>query len=88
MQTYEDRSNAQLDKARANLSNAQELFDARVIAINESLMESEQRTKQTVTEAQKWFDERVVSTESRLKEVEERMNKRIDRALTNILADQ
>jgi hypothetical protein len=52
------------------------------------LLESEQRTKQTVTDAQKWFDERVVSTESRLKEVEERMNKRIDRALTNILADQ
>ena len=88
VQTYEDRSNAQLDKARATLSNAQELFDARVIAINESLLESEQRTKQTVTDAQKWFDERVVSTESRLKEVEERMNKRIDRALTNILADQ
>jgi len=52
------------------------------------LVELEERNRQSMTASQKWVDERIVSMDAQMKELEERMNKRIDRALTNILADQ
>jgi len=52
------------------------------------LVELEERNRQLMTTSQKWVDERIVSMDAQMKELEERMNKRIDRALTNILADQ
>ncbi len=44
--------------------------------------------REMVQNAQRWFDQRTVAIDVKLKELEERLNQRLDRELTNRLAEQ
>ena len=66
-----------------------------VIEVEKSLGSVERRIRETenenrvmVKEAQRWFDERTRQVDEKLQALESRLNKRVDRALRNALAEQ
>ena len=66
-----------------------------VIEVEKSLGQVEKRIRETerenrvmVKDAQRWFDERTQQVDQKLQDLESRLNKRVDRALRNTLAEQ
>lgn len=94
IQAQIDQSMIKLDESLGYAKDIKNDLRSDVIQVERAVSRAEKQmrtleadTRDQIREAQKWFDDRTAAVDGKIQSMEERINKKIERALTNALAE-
>lgn len=95
IQAQIDQAMIKLDESLGYAKDIKNDLRSDVIQVERAVSRAEKQmrtlendTRSQIREAQKWFDDRTATVDGKIQSMEERVNKKIERALTNALAEE
>lgn len=95
IQAQIDQAMIKLDESLGYAKDIKNDLRTDVIQVERAISRAEKQmrtlesdTRDQIREAQRWFDDRTAAVDGKIQSMEERVNKKIQRALTNALAEE